>query len=189
MNHTINDNNYAEWVDRFLDAGTTVEQERALYAYFSRPDLPPGAEKYRPMFSWYSSLPATASPAETSAPASSPRLRILPLKAWQWASVAALVAVLFTVGFNMRSSRDTTDPYYSEGYILRDGQRITDMDLVLSEIERAESEMNTRLAVFGAGDSDEFEAFDRRADELMTAAFDMDNPDVRDLVTRTSLNY
>lgn len=192
MNHLINDNNYAEWVDRFLDAGTTLEEERELYIYFSRPDLPPEAEKYRPMFSWYSSLPCAGSTsAGTDSRAQRPsRMRILPLKAWQWASVAAMIVVLFAIGFNMRSSADHAESYYSEGYILRDGQRITDIDMVLSEIERAEMEMNTRLAAFGAGDaSDEFEAFDRRADELMTAAFDMSNPDVRDLVTTTSLNY
>lgn len=192
MNQPINDNNYTEWVDRFLDAGTTLEQERELYAYFSRPQLPPGAEKYRPMFSWYTSLPDA--PGHTVArlhrTSSSSRLRILPLKAWQWASIAAMIVLLFAIGFNIRSSADIPDSYYSEGYILRDGQRITDIDMVLSEIQRAEMEMNTRLAAFGAGDaSDEFEAFDRRADELMTAAFDMSNPNVRDLVTTTSLNY
>ena len=96
-----------------------------------------------------------------------------------------MIVVLFAIGFNMRSSADHAESYYSEGYILRDGQRITDIDMTVAEME-----MNTRLAAFGAGDaSDEFEAFDRRADELMTAAFDMSNPDVRDLVTTTSLNY
>lgn len=45
----INHNNYREWVERFLDAETTVAEERELYAYFSRPDLPEEANKYRRM--------------------------------------------------------------------------------------------------------------------------------------------
>jgi len=48
--NNITDNNYNEWVDRFLNAETSMDEERALYAYFSQRHLPPEAEKYRRMF-------------------------------------------------------------------------------------------------------------------------------------------
>ena len=35
----IDHNNYRQWVERFLDAETTLAEERELYAYFSRPDV------------------------------------------------------------------------------------------------------------------------------------------------------
>ena len=179
--NSITDNNYKEWIGRFLNAETSIDEERALYAYFSRRDLPADAEKYREMFGWYASM---GGESRANVRRMHP-LRILPLKWWQWAGVAAIVAVLFTVGFNMRSDRAADEAYaYSGSYIIRDGQKITDLDIVLPEIEMAEREVEMRLASFDY----EFDNFDERLNTSVSLDFGMNNPDVRNIV-ETSLKY
>ena len=119
----INDNNYMQWVERFLDAETTLNQERELYAYFSRSNLPEGARRYREMFGWYEDM-QTPTPASSQ---SSP-VRLLPLRMWQWVSVAAIIVLLFAAGLMLRPSATGNeyigdDGYIYSGYMIRDGKK------------------------------------------------------------------
>lgn len=182
--NTINHNNYAEWVERFLDAGTTVAEERELYAYFSRPDLPEGALRYRKMFGWYEALPAqdATAPAQSAASAHANRaLRILPLRPWQWAGVAAVVALLFTLGLSLRDHTGThdDDDYIYASYIIRNGHKITDPEVVDAELGRIEDRINRQ---FAAMDS-RLESYDRH--DVM---LDTDNPEIRNFI-ETSLKF
>ncbi|WP_305156098.1 hypothetical protein, partial [uncultured Duncaniella sp.] len=68
--------------------------------------------------------------------------------------------------------------------IIRDGQKITDLDIVLPEIEMAEREVEMRLASFDY----EFDNFDERLNTSVSLDFGMNNPDVRNIV-ETSLKY
>lgn len=184
--NTINDNNYNEWVERFLDAETTLEQERELYAYFSRPDLPAGAERYRRMFGWYDSLaPATATASSTAtAPSPSP-MRILPLRPWQWAGIAAAVAVLFTVGLTLRhapsDSEIDDEGYIYSGYIMRDGKKITDPTLMSAEFDRVNRDIAGHLAAMDS----RIDSYSEQAHKEIAASFDIDDPEIRELVWST----
>lgn len=192
--NTINDNNYNEWVERFLDAETTLEQERELYAYFSRPDLPAEAERYRRMFGWYDSLaPSSASaPVATTAPAQAPTatapsssspLRILPLRPWQWAGIAAAVALLVTVGINLRHTSSDLghigdDGYIYSGYIMRDGKKITDPTLISAEFDRVDRDIAGHLAAMDS----HIDSYSEQAHKEIAASFDIDDPEIRELV-------
>ena len=174
----INHNNYREWVERFLDAETTVTEERELYAYFSRPDLPEEANKYRRMFGWYEQLPAQSS-ADTTAATN--RVRILPLRPWQWAGVAAMIALLFTIGLSLRHTTATgdADDYIYASYVIVDGRKITDPEVVNAELARIESRINSYA-----------DAFDQSMDRYdhPDISIDTDNPELRNFI-ETSLKF
>lgn len=177
----INDNNYAQWIERFLAADTTLEEERELYAYFSRPDLPAEARRYREMFGWYESMQTTD--VQASAPARTTAIRLLPLRRRQWGCVAAVVALLFAAGYILRTppamyNYVAEDGTICRGYMIRDGKRITDRTLVTAEIERINSEFEHHI-----------ESIDRYLDEYDTqlrddimSSYDLDNPEIRSAV-------
>ena len=178
----INHNNYPEWIERFLNAETTLAEERELYAYFSRPDLPEEARRYRSMFGWYEELPATQGHAVTPAPASPKPVRILPLRPWQWAGVAAVMALLFTLGLTLRHSADSTytdDDYIYASYVILDGKKITDPEVVRAEFDRMESKINNYTA-----------AIDRRMGSRETPDINIetDNPEIRNFI-KTSFKF
>lgn len=184
MNH-INDNNYHEWVERFLDAETTLEQERELYVYFSRADLPAGAEQYRSMFGWYDTL-ATSDPAASSADTHKPQpstLRILPLRLLHWAGIAAAVAILVTVGLNLRNDPSDSgyideDGYICSGYIMRDGKKITDLTLVSAEFDRVDRDIAGRLAAMDS----HMDSYSDQVQLEIASSFNLDDPAIRELV-------
>ncbi|MCM1522363.1 MAG: hypothetical protein NC039_06905 [Muribaculaceae bacterium] len=140
----IDKNNYKDYIKRFLNAETSLQEEKELYAWFARTDLPPEAEKWREMFGWYDSLSAP----EPQKKPSSVRLRILPLKKWQWIAVAASVAVLFMIGMWTRpglTSHDSEYLTYENCYRIKDGKKITDQDIVVTEFLKADAEMSKRF--------------------------------------------
>ncbi|MCM1137303.1 MAG: hypothetical protein NC221_04385 [Duncaniella sp.] len=190
----IDNNNYSFWVDKFLNGETTCREEKELYAYFSQPVLPKDAEPYREMFGWYSSLQAT-SQATTSANADIPteskdetsRVRILHLRPWQWISVAATVAILLTVGFIFQPSREyVSEEYmaYQGSYIIRDGKKITDLNIVVPEILRTEQMLNERVSDMDRS----FEEMNNAVMNAVSSDLDMSNPAVREAV-ETALEF
>ena len=172
----IDHNNYRQWVERFLDAETTLAEERELYAYFSRPDLPEEARRYRRMFGWYEELPAIDKDRTST---ESRPVRILPLRPWQWAGIAAMIAILLGLGFSMRHVSDEADEYIYASYMIRNGLKITDPEMVRAEFDRIESQADRYAA-----------AIDSRLDNYDFPDIDIetDNPEIRDFIN-TSFKY
>lgn len=175
----INDSNARIYVERFLAGETSGREEEALYSYFRRSDLPADLEPYREMFGWYASLcPAKARRDDK------PALKLLKLKSWQWVSVAACLALLFSVGFIFRSpSEPMPDDYmaYEGSYIIRDGKKITDLRVVVPEIKRNEQLVNERLRQLDHSLEEANKAFDR----VLSSDFDMSNPVIAEAVEAT----
>lgn len=178
----INHNNYQQWVERFLNAETTLGEERELYAYFSRPDIPEAARRYSRMFGWYEELPSAEAEAATP-PVDAPHpQRILPLRYRRWAGIAAVIALLFAFGLTLRRgsiSADEDDDYIYASYVIRDGHKITDPDVVRAEIERMESIIDSHTA-----------AMDSRMDDYDTPdiTIETDNPEIRNFI-KTSFKF
>lgn len=185
----INNSNISHWIERFLDGETSCAEERELYSYFSQSELPPEAEPYREMFAWYASLqqkgesesPAASTDADKHTESDNSKVRILRLRPWQWISVAATIALLFTVGLIFRpSSASLSDEYmaYQGSYIIRDGKKITDLSIVVPEILKAEQLLNEKV--------DEVDrSFDEMDDAMINSVssdLDMSNPAVREAV-------
>lgn len=189
----INNTNISQWIEKFLDGDTTCAEERELYHYFSRKDLPEEAEPYREMFAWYASLQQAASVTElekvhdshADTPAS--KVRILRMRAWQWISVAAILAILLTVGFMLRpSTSNISEEYmaYRGSYIIRDGKKITDLNIVVPEILRAEQFLNESVEEVDRS----FDEMDRAMMNSVSSELDMSNPAVREAV-QTAFEY
>lgn len=178
--------NYRELIQRFLDGDTTIAEEKNLYAYFSRADLPEEALKYREMFQWYASLPALEKApaevplrAEASANRQSMRARWIAVAA----SAAILVGMLATLLHLDPHSPVMPEPLLSttSGYIIRDGVRITDPSVVFPAIENME-----RMLDISAASVDE--DFDRLSIEDQIAASFGDDPEIASMIN-TALEY
>lgn len=198
--NTINDRNIDTWIERFLTGETSCAEEKELYAYFSRPDLPQHLEKYREMFCWYGSLGASAAeetgeslpkPAKAAAYAGErDKVRILRLRPLAWAGVAATLALLFTIGFISRPSTsygvDVPEEYmaYKGSYIIRDGKKITDLNVVVPEIMKAEKMVDERLRALNSSIEDAENAFSRSVDD----SYDSSDPEARRIV-EAALGY
>ena len=182
----VNHSNYRELLERFLDGDTTIAEEKNLYAYFSRADLPEEALKYREMFRWYASLPALKSlsaEAPTTAEPSTKRQSVRQ----RWIAVAASAAILVGVLASLlhigHHSPVVSEPLLSStsGYIIRNGVRITDPSVVLPAIENME-----RMLDIAAASVDE--DFDRlSADDQFTTSF-ADDPEIASMI-QTSYPY
>lgn len=188
----INDNNYTLWVEKFLDGETTCREEKELYDYFSRPSLPEDAEAYREMFAWYSSLQignenTNKNSIHHLSDDASSRVRILHLRPWQWISVAATVALLLTAGFIFQPSREyVSEEYmaYQGSYIIRDGKKITDLNIVVPEILRTEQMLDEQLSQMNRS----FDEMDNAVMNAVASDLDMSNPTVREAV-ETALEF
>lgn len=127
-----------ELLERFFEGRTSNEEERALYDFFARADLPPGLESYKELFGYFEKgiavefreMPELTLPSETS----SPNKRKI-----GWAVVLVVAASILALLVNtFLSSRE--DPFnpYEGSFIVHNGQHITDPERIQREIGRME---------------------------------------------------
>ena len=121
-------------VEAFLDGATSPAEEESLYAFFrtsSVGSLSPALEEYRPMFSWYDGLKKIENN----------RMSTFWSK-FRYAGVACAAAALVAgASFIVRDASAVENPLYAQydgSYIIRDGKRISDMDMILSTVMQAE---------------------------------------------------
>lgn len=171
----IDSNNYNEYIRRFLDGETTLAEERELYEWFGHTELPPGAEKWKEMFVWYDSLAPEAEPAPAATP-----VRMLPLSRLQWLSVAAMAAILFALGVWLRPADRVAPEYqaYEGSYIMRDGEKITDLAIVVPEIQRVEADINRHLAAMDS----RIDGYDEEVDAMLTRTIETESPQIREII-------
>ncbi len=122
-------------IERFLAGETSPAQEKSIYEAFARNSegsLPDNLEKYRPMFSWYAALPAK-------------KLKIQHRhKQWWKYAAAALIAALLCFGIimipavSLKGDKDILEARYAGSYVIRNGQRITNLDDIMVTILKAE---------------------------------------------------
>lgn len=175
-------------IARFLDGETSVAEEKELYNFFRLPDIPADLKQYQPMFNWYASLGEShdeAAPADiagTENRASASRVRLLELRPWQWMGIAAMLALLLSVGFIFRSPSIPEEYLAYEGsYIIRDGKKITDLRIVVPEIERTQQLVNESLGEIDMS----LRTADSAFDDAVLADEDLSDPMVKDLILST----
>lgn len=150
MTDTFDKSTISRLIDRFMAGETSLEEEKLLYGYFARTDVPTEFEPYREMFRWYADLGETdcdsaASATEMQA-ADKPRSRrgkiFAGFRPWHIAGIAAMIAVVICTMFFFRPSTniDIPEEYlcYKGSYIIRDGKKITDLNIVVPEIIRTQ---------------------------------------------------
>lgn len=146
----------ASLVAAFFDGATTPAQEECLYAFFH--NSPEGSlsaemEAYRPMFAWYSGLKAEKPLATVSFWS---RFKYIGVAC----ASAALVAGASFIAKDAMAYDNSLYAQYNGSYIIRNGQLISDMDLILGTVLQAE-----RLA-------DSLETVAAREEELLDCDYD-----------------
>jgi len=143
-------------IDAFLNGATSTIEEENLYAFYKEApvgSIPSELEAYRPMFAWYSGLKA-----EDKKPKATFWRR------FRYAGVACAVAVIvFGGSLVTKNALMDENPLYAQydgSYVIRDGKRISDMDLIFNTVIQAE-----RLA-------DSLESVAAREEELLDCDYD-----------------
>ena len=173
----IDYNRLRELISRFDQCLTSNAEEQEIYAaYASGQTLPPELEALREMFSWYGSMgqqPSQQPEIQEQQPAvinvSTDRPR------WMWlriASYAAMICVLFAVGYIYVNRNGSTD-FLESGYVIRHGVKYTDM----AQVRQAMSEMT---ALVDASQAEMTEALEEVAEqsprEIVSSYIDMSDP-------------
>lgn len=117
-------------LDRFLEAETTLEEERRLYAYFSEAEVDPSLESYRAMMNDYAAL----MPVEQ---VRQPAKRVA-LQPWfKWASgIAAVVALAFVGTWGYRAYETSKlEDIYGGSYMIVNGERVDNLRKIQAKIE------------------------------------------------------
>ncbi len=165
-------------IDRFMEAKTTVAEERRLAEYFSSADtVADDLKEFAPMFSWYASIGHRSDVVEDSP--SRCEVVVLRQTLLRWVAAAAVITLLFTAGYFLRDyGYERKYEAYKGSYIVRNGEKITNLSVVGPEAERIERDFDERLR--------HTEEMARRAYEQtrvsMTSGFDMSDPNVRQIV-------
>ena len=121
-------------LDRFFEGQTSNEEERVLYKFFARPDIPAHLERYREVFGYFESgialdfreTPELRLPAKES----SNKRKI----GWAIAVCVAASLLLFLVNQLFMGTEEVINPYEGS-YIVRNGCVVTDLDRIQPEIE------------------------------------------------------
>ncbi len=108
-------------IERFLDGETTNSEERELYDFFASGDVPAELEPYREMFAWFDGGYGMGETPKVTAPRR--RHRFAKVAATVMAAAAAVI-----IGLMLQQPQT-----YVESYIIRDGMKITDPEIVARE--------------------------------------------------------
>ena len=116
-------------VDRYLEGGTTLDEERQLFRAFASGRYPAELEEYAAMFRDCAAV-AGIKPEEVRTPA---RRRIIRIALTATTGVAAVLLCL-TLATNMR--RAELERVYGGSYVIVNGERIDDLSKIMPQIER-----------------------------------------------------
>lgn len=117
-------------VDRYLEGGTTLDEERQLFRAFASGRYPAELEEYAAMFRDCAAV-AGIKPEEVRTPA---RRRIIRIALMATTGVAAAVLLCLTLATNMR--RAELERVYGGSYVIVNGERIDDLSKIMPQIER-----------------------------------------------------
>lgn len=129
-------------VSRFLDGQTEATEEKWLYDFYaanSVGSLPSDLENMRAMFDWYAALPAAASPQAVSKRRTSRHWLLI------GSEIAASLAIVAAIAWGMMGYFDNTTDLnrvhadYVGSYIIRNGEKISDLNVIYDDIIESES--------------------------------------------------
>ena len=129
--------------DKFFDGGTTPEEEQELYNFYRQDGIPEDLRPNQELFRDLAEL-ATLAPTNRVEAGLVPARNLEPHHRW-WIVAAAAFAAVLIVGGGMiwRAGTGTTPTRWDEdecvAYIY--GQRVTDRDVVLNEMQNTMTAM------------------------------------------------
>lgn len=109
--------------NRFLEGETTLEEERELYAFYRSEEVPDDLLSLRPLFVGLEEI-------QLETPSITPKKK---KGDWRkWVMIAASVLVLFLLGGSFLWQQQQNE---CVAYVY--GERVTDRDLIMQELERS----------------------------------------------------
>ncbi len=132
-------------IDRFFDGETTIKEERKLYAYFRKTDIPESLQEYREMF-----LDMAAADTEFVAmQTKKPRFKFSPVWSRIAIGTAAMIAIVCGTTFFLKHIENNRLANLYEGsYVIVNGKRIDNLtkikhtiDATLSDAEKLENKV------------------------------------------------
>lgn len=127
-----------ELLERFFEAETSIREEKELYAFFNGGAVPEHLGKYRKMFNYFET--ELEGELNQAAKTGRPEPAIRRKKHWGvWTSAAAIALILLMLS-PVVFKTNAFNPYEGS-YIVRNGVKITDTDLIRPELEAIEREV------------------------------------------------
>lgn len=127
-------------LERFFEGQTSNEEERTLYDFFTRADVPSHLESYKEVFGYFEKSiagefwEAPELSITSKAPSSSERR-------FRWTIILAVAASLLVLLVNtFFIGRENSFNPYEGSFIVRNGERITDPQKIRAEIVRVEAQ-------------------------------------------------
>lgn len=120
--------NIERLVGKFFDGETTLNEERRLYEFFARRNVPSHLQAYREVFSGFASIQA-----------GEPRRLKLRRVLMRAAAAAAVVLVVVSAALAYADYREDRHlaRLYGGSYVIENGRRIDDLSKIKGDIEKA----------------------------------------------------
>ena len=109
--------------DRFLEGETTLEEERELYAFYRSEEVPDDLLSLRPLFVGLEEI-------QLDTPSITPKKKKGDWRKWVMIAASVLVFFLFGGSFLWQQQQNECVAYVY-------GERVTDRDLIMQELERS----------------------------------------------------
>lgn len=147
----INDEEARRLTELFLDGSTSLGDERSLYDYYRGHRIASDLEQYRRMFAWYESLGN-----ESQQQQSRSKFKF-PIAAAAAIAVLVFAGVGLLVGHNDSGSNFGVERMYAGSYIIRDGKKISDINEILPELQKADHFVDSTMTAINARRQENYE--------------------------------
>ena len=118
-------------LERFFEGQTSNEEERQLYLFFRQDEIPEELIRYKPVVTYFASGLFDELEGSMQKPLHVSNRK----KQWIfWSSIAASFLIILCSTLFFFNNTKSFDPYEGS-YIIRNGVRITDLDIIRPELE------------------------------------------------------
>jgi len=133
-----NKNNIENLIERFFEGTTSNLEEKQLYDFFSKEDIPDELKKYKPVFEYFHSgiIKETTEDQKQQNTVQKKSMHNYKKIIYAVGGIAASILILFSVYSLINRQEENFNPYEGS-YIVRNGVRITDYDVIKPELEKA----------------------------------------------------
>ena len=121
-------------LERFFEGQTSNEEEQQLYLFFRQEEIPDELIRHQPIVTYFESGLAEDLGCTEHNPALPFRVSNRKKQWILWCSIAASFLIILCTTLFFLNNTDTFDPLEGS-YIIRNGVRITDLDLIRPELE------------------------------------------------------